>query len=494
MSNLTNNRGTTPPSALNDAWNRIRLAYQYLIPDSVNTADGVFDNSGILITEVTLEENDPEASEVIGLSDIPRAFQNKILRLYAFLIDEELDVYDYIDDIGTGIVIEPLEEEDLFGYIELDANWTNELITDVINENLAYVDRINDFFHTDWRDFGNNGGYMTFPNYIENNTFDNYGFLQSINMPPYNLANTTDQKVSLLNPVASASLARQLNTGSTRLLIGSNDENFIDINLNNSSNNQFLSRQKQISKTKPIQTISVQNNKSIYENSFLQLETGDTVPISLLPQTTLQRTLSIVTEQPVINLMNDKVVLQKNGVVNYDASGDEAVVTYKRIIANQSGQGWFSNGFLGTETFEDKGYDSWFSGTSAVLTIMDLGTDLDSLDEYGNTVEDWFLNDPKEISDEYNWKDFPEGVSPKNPNCSGSGSGDTNTVTLDISDQANGARTTFTVESYESGTLKVYWNGQRQSDQTITELKSTTFSTSFVPQVGHVLLVDYTPF
>lgn len=62
--------------------------------------------------------------------------------------------------------------------------------------------------------------------------------------------------------------------------------------------------------------------------------------------------------------------------------------------------------------------------------------------------------------------------------------------TADISNQV-GATQTFTVPEYQSGTLRVFWNGQLQDSNTVTELSSTTFSTSFTPEAGDVVVVDY---
>ena len=64
----------------------------------------------------------------------------------------------------------------------------------------------------------------------------------------------------------------------------------------------------------------------------------------------------------------------------------------------------------------------------------------------------------------------------------------------DLTTYINGERTVFTVaNSYEGGTLRVYWNGQRQvRGETFTETTSTTFTTTFIPLTGDFLIVDYT--
>jgi len=64
----------------------------------------------------------------------------------------------------------------------------------------------------------------------------------------------------------------------------------------------------------------------------------------------------------------------------------------------------------------------------------------------------------------------------------------------DLSSQCDGAIQTFTTGKYISGTLRVYWNGQRQTTgEQVTEVTTTTFSTTFVPASDDVLLVDYRP-
>lgn len=62
-----------------------------------------------------------------------------------------------------------------------------------------------------------------------------------------------------------------------------------------------------------------------------------------------------------------------------------------------------------------------------------------------------------------------------------------------LSSQVNGSNTVFTVpEAYQTGSIRVYWNGVRQIvNETFTETSSTTFTTSFTPQNGDYITVDY---
>ena len=68
-------------------------------------------------------------------------------------------------------------------------------------------------------------------------------------------------------------------------------------------------------------------------------------------------------------------------------------------------------------------------------------------------------------------------------------------VKEDLSSQANGANTTFTVsQTYESNSMRVYWNGQRQiQGETFTETSTNTFQTTFTPASDGAISVEYYP-
>ena len=62
----------------------------------------------------------------------------------------------------------------------------------------------------------------------------------------------------------------------------------------------------------------------------------------------------------------------------------------------------------------------------------------------------------------------------------------------DISDQLNGSRQVFTVSNdFESGSLRVYWNGVRQSGNEITVQTAATFQTSFQAASNGSLIVEF---
>jgi len=63
---------------------------------------------------------------------------------------------------------------------------------------------------------------------------------------------------------------------------------------------------------------------------------------------------------------------------------------------------------------------------------------------------------------------------------------------LDISNQIDGNTNTFiTTESIDQTSLRVYYNGLRQSPNDISFNSSTSFSLSFIPQIGEFLFIDY---
>jgi hypothetical protein len=63
---------------------------------------------------------------------------------------------------------------------------------------------------------------------------------------------------------------------------------------------------------------------------------------------------------------------------------------------------------------------------------------------------------------------------------------------FDITDQIDGITQSFnTSSSMNQDSLRVYYNGIRQSPDDISFNSSTSFSLSFVPQIGDYLFIDY---
>jgi len=63
---------------------------------------------------------------------------------------------------------------------------------------------------------------------------------------------------------------------------------------------------------------------------------------------------------------------------------------------------------------------------------------------------------------------------------------------FDISDQIDGITQSFnTSSSMNQDSLRVYYNGIRQSPNDISFNSSTSFSLSFTPQIGDFLFIDF---
>ncbi len=81
-----------------------------------------------------------------------------------------------------------------------------------------------------------------------------------------------------------------------------------------------------------------------------------------------------------------------------------------------------------------------------------------------------------------------------NEGGTGGGGGDSSTTqkTQDFSSELNGSKTTFVIsESFSSNSVRVYYNGVRQSGSSVTETASG-FTISFAaPQSGESLIADY---
>tara|TARA_Y100000401_G_C8205597_1_gene165812 strand:+ start:295 stop:552 length:258 start_codon:yes stop_codon:yes gene_type:complete len=64
-----------------------------------------------------------------------------------------------------------------------------------------------------------------------------------------------------------------------------------------------------------------------------------------------------------------------------------------------------------------------------------------------------------------------------------------------ITSQVNGVSQSFTIpEAIQANSLRVYWNGLKQTQTTTySETGTTTFSTNFTPLNGDVLTIEYIP-
>ena len=140
-----------------------------------------------------------------------------------------------------------------------------------------------------------------------------------------------------------------------------------------------------------------------------------------------------------------------------------------------------SNIYGSPERFNDKGYGGFYPGDGSTYTKTSFLTF--SGYAYWGAGAGTTLGSTETFDD-----GWPAGISP--PSGGGGTGGDH--YTEDLSSQITGSATTFTTTfAYQTGTLKVYWNGQRQYSGTVTETSSNTFSTTFTPTGGDVLIADY---
>ena len=201
----------------------------------------------------------------------------------------------------------------------------------------------------------------------------------------------------------------------------------------------------------------------------------------------LVENIAKATDQEIaeLDLLIDPPVASFANVATLSFSSTTSSFTTQRFITNSVGSGWFSSGFKGTEHFEELGVEEWGLGESKAYTQINLGTQ-----ETFRGFENWFIGKSYQLgSDETFGNSWPEGITPTKP-CSSSGGSELKFENL--STQCNGSNQDFTIsEAYKSGSLRVYWNGQRQSAETITETGSTTFQTLFTPSATDVLVIDY---
>ncbi len=65
----------------------------------------------------------------------------------------------------------------------------------------------------------------------------------------------------------------------------------------------------------------------------------------------------------------------------------------------------------------------------------------------------------------------------------------------DLSSQLNGSQTVLTIsQSYQAGSIALFYNGLRQSSNEFSETSDTTITLSITaPQSGESIIIDYNP-
>ena len=156
------------------------------------------------------------------------------------------------------------------------------------------------------------------------------------------------------------------------------------------------------------------------------------------------------------------------------------------INRNNNSAGWATDNLLFQENFDVGGRDGWFR-VSAAATLM--------VEDFGNAKSDegsgqWDFGPDTKVGRSEAFNDGWPYVAPPSGGSTGDGDSDFNES---LSSQCDGINQVFTLSNqYVSGTLRVYWNGQRQTTgDTIIEATASTFSTTFVPSSTDELMADY---
>jgi hypothetical protein len=465
---LTIDRGPYTAQYLNGLWDDTRDTLWSVLPPALSFLTDKFFN------QIEISEEDPESDEIVDPESLVIALITKANRMSDYNLSVviqgtqvDVSVFDRIGEFGGRVsTIIPDYSDIVNPNFSYNTSITNQFWVSAIFQN--QYNMVNQPNLVDAKDFILNDSMVSYPSYIDSTTNNNFAMSTFFN---------------------ANSLANSLMTGGNQLLIGNEDSDFIDINLNQNSSNNYLANMN-ISKDRvPIKNLSIQNPISVSQNSFIRMDTGLQVPISLLPKTTLTKALELTVRSTTLVEVSRPFDFKPHAKLTFDLTTN-TVSSYEKIVNNESGQGWFNTGYLGSEEFDGLGFDEWNIGKKKILTTMNLGLKVNSVGAFSNGFEDWFVGNSNELSEELNWNDFAEGITPKKPNCSSDASA--NGVTENLTSQVNGSNQVFnTKNNYESGTLKVYWNGQRQHDVTITELTSTTFRTTFIPLVGNSIVVDY---
>lgn len=456
MSNLTEDRQNRTAKELNEAWDQICQTLASQLPEELRFISE--NGQEIDIANLSISEDEREAYQIEEYSDILPAIVNKANRLGgALYANMSFGVIGAVDNA-------PIESD--ISVINPDVN---------VGFDIPLLD--------------NNKWSETL---VENKDLIVNGGFTSWYMPPvYDTSNIA--QYDLVQSYSNVkSFGNLLMTNQARLQIGNSDPNVIDIDLNSGSSSHYLDPNK-VQQKKPVTQFSVLNSKSAMDNTYLLLNTGERVPLSLLPPTTLQKTLDnvISVDESESQVESRAQIVAK---VFYDSTTN-SISSYTKYVNNSTGYGWFDTGYLGTETADGTGYNDWYAGNGRVLCVIQFGVAKEKENSFGNGYNDWYVDESYILGKpEKDWDGFPEGITPtyKGGCSTGSTSDSSRYVEYDLIEQTNDSNQIFTTPSeYESGTLRVYWNGQRRND--FTELTSTSFSTPFVPKTNNMLLVEYLP-
>ena len=220
-------------------------------------------------------------------------------------------------------------------------------------------------------------------------------------------------------------------------------------------------------KNSPVQALSYQGNAQ--QVSFNQ---GD----------------SFTAVKSLMNGIDERINL---GFFSFQDNTGPVTVTSSTATPNESALGGYSEELLSIEDF--MGFN-WYVSAGTTIAIEDF----EELYQENDLLNKWMTPKPFLVSFETFSTGFSQGSRPSDDkpiNCgTGSGSGGDTVFDENVTSQITGSNTDFTTSQvYVSGTLRVYWNGQRQGSNEILELSSSTFRTTFVASTDDVLFIDYIP-
>jgi len=170
--------------------------------------------------------------------------------------------------------------------------------------------------------------------------------------------------------------------------------------------------------------------------------------------------------------------------LQFHSGGVGTTMIVEQLYSSNTGTGFIQTGSLGTETFDDEGYDSWCIGAGTTLFTMNIDSDVGyngfaagTSYQYGH-IEEF----------DSGWTEGASPFSRKDNNRE---------YAEDLTTLINGSRTTFdTTYNFAQGSLRVFWNGQAQIEGNTFTVSSNlkSFTTTFTASGSDVLEVEYTRF
>ena len=464
---LTQDRASYTAAQLNTKWSElVSSAASALTEDSRYNACGQFFDD-----YMTLDESDSVSAQIETYDDLLYALAYKTNAFYAETCFDQVGTYESkIEEVPDGITFgiryfqeklpPPNQYQSIFDFkineTDLYLQWQSQ-IQEEIDRAFNFVDQL------DWGQIVRDDGTGQFNN-LYNFTYDikvqeslveqMVDISSQVNMVDVQTkTQVSPVQVQNSQPINSQPISNTYKNFATQsvALISSNVA--LQSNLNLRANNLFIMQTSTAFQgLKPtintgqsiINTSNITNSVKLSKYKFGQLS-------------------NIQQSAPIFNLVYTK------STTNFTTS---------RVVDNSLPEGWFGTGYLGTERFDDSGYNSWFPGTKTKISEVDFS---------GTGFSEWYSGKSYDIDagDVEEFDDWTPVITVLASSCG------SRTRTANITSQINGVTDTFIMpEPYQAGSLHIYINGQRD---TVTELTSTTFQMDSIPIIGDSLYVDYEP-